>query len=96
MRRPEALRYPAYRDGQLDKLISAYDFLEREAEIDPRAAEAEHVDLGQIALATALDWLTFRQLPDFEDGRPRLSAWYRTFLQRPSMQLTEFAGETVD
>lgn len=96
VRRPEALRYLAYRDGQLDKLISAYDFLEREVGTEPRDAEAEHVDLGQIALATALDWLAFRQLPDFERGRPRLSAWYRAFLQRPSMQLTEFTGETVD
>ena len=59
-------------------------------------AEAEHVDIGQIALATALDWLAFRHLPDFEAGRPRLSAWYRRFMQRPSMQATEFVGETVD
>lgn len=95
-RRPEALRYPAFRDGQLDKLIGAYDFLEREGGFTPHDAEAEHVDLGQIALATTLDWLAFRRLPDFEHGRPRLSAWYRAFLQRPSMQLTEFVGETVD
>jgi len=96
VRRPEALRYPAFRDGQLDKLIGAYDFLEHEAGIESRDAEAEHVDLGQIALATALDWLAFRQLPDFERGRPRLSAWYRAFLQRPSMRATAFVGETVD
>lgn len=96
VRRPEALRYPALRDGQLDKLIGAYDFLEREAGNALRDAQAEHVDLGQIALATALDWLAFRQLPDFERGRPRLSAWYRAFMQRPSMQATAFVGETVD
>jgi len=96
VRRPEALRYPAFRDGQLYKLIGAYDFLEHEAGIESRDAEAEHVDLGQIALATALDWLAFRQLPDFERGRPRLSAWYRAFLQRPSMRSTAFVGETVD
>jgi glutathione S-transferase len=96
VRRPEALRYPAMRDGQIEKLISAYDFLEREADIDPDHAEADHVDIGHIALATALDWLAFRHLPDFQARRPRLSAWYRRFMQRPSMQATEFAGETVD
>lgn len=96
VRRPEALRYPAMRDGQIEKLTSAYDFLEREAGIDAGDADAEHVDIGQIALATALDWLAFRHLPDFETGRPRLSAWYRQFLQRASMQATEFVGETVD
>lgn len=96
VRRPEALRYPAMRDGQVEKLTSSYDFLEQEADMDPSHAEAEHVDIGQIALATALDWLAFRHLPDFEIGRPRLSAWYRRFLQRPSMQATVFAGETVD
>ena len=96
VRRPDALRYPAMRDGQIEKLTSAYDFLEREADIDPSDADAEHVDIGQIALATALNWLAFRHLSDFETGRPRLSAWYRRFLQRPSMQATEFVGETVD
>lgn len=96
VRRPAALRYAAMRDGQIEKLTSSYDFLEREAGLEPSHAEAEHVDIGQIALATALDWLAFRHLPDFESGRPRLSAWYRRFLQRPSMQATEFVGETVD
>lgn len=96
VRRPAAFRYPVMRDGQIEKLTSSYDFLEREAGLQPSDADAEHVDIGQIALATALDWLAFRHLPDFETGRPRLSAWYRRFLQRPSMQATAFAGETVD
>lgn len=93
VRRPEALRYRAMRDGQIDKLLASYDFLEREW---AACAAQAPVDLGQIALATALSWLAFRELPDFEQGRPRLSAWYRTFLQRPSMQATPLAGQTVD
>jgi glutathione S-transferase len=96
-RRPEPYRYPAMRDGQTQKLLSAYDFLEQEeSAIDPANADAQHVDIGQIALATALSWLAFRHLPAFEPGRPRLSAWYRRFLQRPSMLATPLTGETVD
>lgn len=96
-RRPEPYRYAPMRDGQIEKLVSAYDFLENhEPAIDPRNAEVDYVDLGQIALATALSWLAFRDLPAFEPGRPRLSAWYRRFVQRPSMLATPFIGETVD
>lgn len=96
-RRPEPYRYAPMRDGQVEKLVSAYDFLENhEPSIEPHNAEADHVDLGQIALATALSWLAFRDLPAFEPGRPRLSAWYRRFVQRPSMLATPFTGETVD
>jgi glutathione S-transferase len=93
VRRPEALRYPAMRDGQIEKLVAAYDFLERDwAEPSPPRS----IDIGQIALATALSWLAFRELPDFESGRPRLSAWYRAFIQRPSMLATPLTGDTVD
>jgi len=93
VRRPEALRYPAMRDGQIEKLVASYDFLEREW---AEAASDAPVDLGQIALATALGWLAFRDLPDFERGRPRLASWYRRFVERPSMRATAFAGQTVD
>jgi glutathione S-transferase len=96
-RRPEPYRYPAMRDGQTQKLVSAYDFLEQEEPaIEPANADAPHVDIGQIALATALSWFAFRDLPAFEPGRPRLSAWYRRFLQRPSMLATPLSGNTVD
>ncbi len=96
-RRPEPYRYPAMRDGLMEKLLSSYDFLENEEpSIDPHNAKADHVDIGQIALATALSWLEFRRLPDFESGRPRLAAWYGAFTQRPSMLATPLTGETVD
>jgi glutathione S-transferase len=96
-RRPEPYRYAAMRDGQIEKLLSTYDFLEKsEAAIEPENAQSPYVDIGQIALATALSWLEFRRLPAFEPGRPRLSTWYRQFIRRPSMLATPFTGETVD
>ncbi|RDZ28187.1 glutathione S-transferase family protein [Lysobacter silvisoli] len=90
VRRPEALRYPALRDGYIEKLLESYDWLERE--LDTEAA----VHVGHIAVATALSWLEFRELPDFHAGRPRLSAWYRAFCERPSMRATPLSGETHD
>lgn len=98
-RRPEPYRYPAMRDGQLAKLTSSYDFLEHEemgAIEQAGGAGAHDVDIGQIALATALSWIAFRELPEFESGRPRLSAWYRRFIRRPSMLATPLVGDTVD
>ncbi|WP_225768046.1 glutathione S-transferase family protein [Inquilinus sp. Marseille-Q2685] len=89
-RRPEALRYPALAEGQAAKLVAAYDFVEREVDLDGP------VELGQIALATALSWLEFRGLPAFRLGRPRLSAWFDAFSRRPSMLATPLSGETHD
>jgi len=48
------------------------------------------------ALATALSWIEFRNLPGFRDGRPRLGSWYDSFAKRPSMLATPLAGEVVD
>lgn len=89
-RRPEHLRYPPLAEGMTTKLVESYDYLERDGVLD------EPLHIGHIAVATALDWLAFRDLPDFETGRPRLSKWYRAFLQRPSMQATVYDGETHD
>lgn len=89
-RRPEALRYSPLAEGQRIKLIESYDFIEREAEFDAP------LNVGQIALATALAWLEFRGLPDFSDRRPRLMRWYRDFCERPSMLATSYAGQTHD
>lgn len=89
-RRPEAYRFKPLADGQTEKLTAAYDFIEREADLDGP------LDLGQIALATALDWIAFRNLPDFIVGRPRLTAWYTSFVRRASMMATAYDGETQD
>lgn len=90
VRRPEALRYPPLRDGYTEKLITSYDWLERELDVDG----ALHV--GHIAVATALSWLAFRELPDFREGRPRLAAWLDAFEARSSMRATPLSGETQD
>jgi glutathione S-transferase len=89
-RRPAPYRYPAMRDGQIQKLIAAYDFLEQDPALDGP------LDIGQIALACALSWIEFRNLPGFRAGRPRLASWYDRFAERPSMLATPLAGEVVD
>jgi glutathione S-transferase len=92
-RRPARYRYPAMARGQAEKLVAAYDFLERdEAALDARGRP----DLGQVALATALSWLEFRELPAFAPGRPRLAAWYAAIAERPSMRATPLTGEVAD
>ncbi|WP_266172041.1 glutathione S-transferase family protein [Dyella subtropica] len=89
-RRPESLRWPALRDGHLQKIIAACDVIEQE--IDTERA----VDLGDIALATTLSWIEFRNVYAFKPGRPRLSSWYERFCARPSMLATTLCGETRD
>ncbi|MDH5821951.1 glutathione S-transferase [Luteimonas sp. RD2P54] len=90
VRRPEALRYPPLREGYLQKLAASYDWLERELDLDGP------LHVGHVALATALDWLAFRGLPAFRDGRPRLTDWFEAFLARDSMRATPLSGETQD
>jgi len=62
-RRPAALRYAALRDGLADKLSASYDWLEQN--LDDTAA----LHVGHVALATALSWLEFRELPGFRVSR---------------------------
>lgn len=89
-RRPEALRWPALASGHAEKLLASFDFIEREVDLDAP------VDLGQIALATALAWIEFRAVAPFTGGRPRLARWYEGFIQRPSMRATDYRGATHD
>ena len=77
VRRPEALRYPPLAQGQATKLLEAYDHLEAQAQF------AGPVTIGQIALATALAWLEFRDLPAFRARAPRLAAWHDEFCRAP-------------
>lgn len=90
VRRPQALRYPALREGYTGKLVASYDWLESELDTDGP------IHIGHIALATVLGWLEFRALPDFRAGRPRLSGWFDAFQARPSMRATPLSGETHD
>jgi glutathione S-transferase len=90
VRRPEALRYMPLRDGYVEKLVAGYDWLERELDMHGP------IHVGHIAVATALSWLEFRELPDFRTTRPRLSNWLDEFGSRSSMLATPLSGETVD
>ena len=90
VRRPEPLRYPALSDGYVLKLVTSYDWLEAELDVD------SPLHVGHIAVATALSWIAFRGLPEFRRGRPRLTVWFDAFSARPSMQATLMSGETHD
>ncbi|MCM5677927.1 glutathione S-transferase [Schlegelella sp. S2-27] len=90
-RRPEPLRYAALRDGMAAKLVAGYDVLESEWQ-----PQAPPVDLGSIAVATALSWIEFRGLPSFRTGRPHLTRWFDAFTQRASMRATPLSGQTHD
>lgn len=90
VRRPEALRYDALREGYTQKLVESYDWLERELDTD------SPLHVGHIAVATALSWLEFRELPDFRAGRPRLAEWQDAFERRASMRATPLSGQTHD
>jgi Glutathione S-transferase len=88
-RRPKELRYPALRDGYVEKLLASYDWLEREFDT------ASAIDIGHVALATAFSWLEFRELPTFRH-RPRLTRWFDEFSKRDSMLATPLWGQTHD
>src|SRR5262245_2264102 len=89
-RRPPEQRYPPLAEGYAQKLLTSYDWLETEL------AVSAPVHVGHIALATALDWIEFRQLPSFREGRSHLTRWFDAFARRPSMQATPLSGETQD
>lgn len=88
-RRPEPLRYPALGEGHLAKVSGACAYLE------DRFQPAERPGLAEVAIATALSWIAFREVHDLT-AYPRLSAWLEAFEKRPSMQATTLVGETLD
>lgn len=88
-RRPEHLRYPPFGEGQLAKVAEACAYLEARFEPAPTPG------LAEIAVATALSWIAFREVHDLK-AYPRLSAWLAAFEQRPSMRATTLVGETLD
>ncbi len=89
-RRPEPLRYPKLRDGQITKLAASYAALEQDI------PAMDEVSVGTIALACALDWLTFRDLDSYAPAHPRLKDWLAAFSSRVSMQASQYKGATHD
>jgi glutathione S-transferase len=83
--RPEAFRWPAWLDGQLDKVRRALGRIE--------AVEAPgfggRMDIGTIGVACALGYLDFRfPTLDWRGEHPALADWYAGFAARPSMLAT--------
>lgn len=81
--RPEALRWPEWIRGQMEKVDSSLDRMEAEA------GDFRGIDIGLITMGCALGYLDFRLAHhDWRKTRPALAAWFGTFAARPSMQAT--------
>jgi glutathione S-transferase len=86
--RPEPLRWPDWTKGQMKKIESGLDWLEGNV-ARLRDGGAASIDLGQIAVGCALDYLDFRFAElDWRGSRSRLAAWHAGISKRPSMQRT--------
>ena len=83
--RPAERQWPAWRETQEEKARSALGQFERQVAGWP----ADRLDIGVIALASALGYLDLR-FPDmgWRDASPGLAAWFAGFDQRPSMRAT--------
>ena len=82
--RPPAQRSQAWLARQTASVKRGMDALETEA-----ARWGDALTIGQIAAGCACGYLDFRfGQEDWRPGRPRLSAWYQHFAERPSMQAT--------
>ena len=82
--RPAGEQSPSFIARQKTKMAQALDILEGEAD-----KLGEGLDIGLIAIASALGYVDFRFAADkWRQGRPKLARWYERFAQRPSMQAT--------
>jgi glutathione S-transferase len=83
-RRPASYQWPEWMRGQVGKVLRALDAIES----SPSDLEGE-LNIGQVTLACAVDWLLFRNVAgDVREGRPTLARWHQVFGQRPSMRST--------
>jgi glutathione S-transferase len=80
--RPEALRWPEWREAQLDKVQTSLAYLET----CPQQLEGR-VDMGSLTVGCALWYLDLR-FPevDWRSRYPQVAQWFAVFSQRPSMQ----------
>lgn len=83
--RPEEKRFADWTEAQWAKVTRALDSIEGEW----MKHLAGPLDMGQIALASALGYLDFRHAArNWRAGRPELAAWERDFARRESMIAT--------
>ncbi|MCC7038944.1 MAG: glutathione S-transferase [Burkholderiales bacterium] len=86
--RPAEFRWNPWREGQMDKVrraISHFEAITR--------SMVGCVDLGTIALGSALAYLDLRFADiGWRNAHPQLAAWFGEFERRPSMQATRFGS----
>ena len=82
--RDESLRWDKWIDAHLGKVTRGLDAVEAEP-----ALLYGDFHIGHLTLACAIEWLAFRNVySESEQGRPRLSAWYRAVQERASLVAT--------
>ncbi|MCL4675952.1 MAG: glutathione S-transferase, partial [Pararhodobacter sp.] len=83
--RPAEHQSSAWIEGQWGKVSRSLDAIESRW----MAHLAGPLDMGHIAVGCALGYVDFRHGGrKWRNGRPALTAWYESFVQRPSMQAT--------
>ena len=82
--RPAGEKSEGFITRQKAKMANALDALEAEAE-----KLGDGLDIGLIAIASALGYVDFRYAAEnWRAKRPKLARWYDRFARRPSMQAT--------
>jgi glutathione S-transferase len=82
--RPQALRWDDWHKGQMEKVQSVFEYLEKQT-----SACGERVDIGTISFGCALGYLDLRFTDyDWRSAFPATAAWFEQFNARPSMQAT--------
>jgi glutathione S-transferase len=83
--RPADKRWDAWTKVQMDKINSALDRFESQAD-----GFADRIDIGTISAACAVSYLDFRYTDlDWRATRPGLAKWYARISERPSFQATK-------
>ena len=82
--RPQELRWDDWHKGQMEKVQSVLEYLEKQA-----PTWGERVDIGTISFGCALGYLDLRFNDyDWRSAFPATAAWFERFNARPSMQNT--------
>lgn len=82
--RTEDKRWDEWIEAHVRKIVNGLDAIEVEPEL-----LAGPMDIGQLTLACAIEWLAFRNVySESEEGRPRLTDWHRRVRERPSLVAT--------
>jgi glutathione S-transferase len=89
--RPAEKQSPELIDGCRLKLNTVLNHLEKNEVVH---LAGQPVDIGQIAIGTALGYADFRYGDEnWRNGRSGLAEWYAGFAARPSMKATEHVNE---